>query len=105
MCRMVLVSDKKAEKRGGTFLPNFETKLKFDKMSIYSVKLIELCINKHFAGVKALHIVLNPINLACCGSQKHIPVTPSGTLTQMTDLRHSSPDVTVLRRWDFSTKL
>ena len=64
-------------------------------MSIYSVKLTELCINKHFADVKALHIVLNPINLACCGSQKHIPVTPSGTLTQMTDLRYFSPDVTV----------
>ena len=52
-------------------------------MSIYSVKLTELCTNKHFADVKALHIVLNPINLACCGSQKHIPVTPSGTLTHM----------------------
>ena len=53
---------------GGAFLPNFQTKLKFDKMSIYSLKLTKLCINKHFAGVKALHIVLNPINLACCGS-------------------------------------
>ena len=52
----------------GAFLPNFKTKLKFDKMSIYSLKLTKLCINKHFAGVKALHIVLNPINLACCGS-------------------------------------
>ena len=53
---------------GGAFLPNFQTKLKFDKMSIYSLKLTKLCINKHFAGVKALHIVLNPINLVCCGS-------------------------------------
>ena len=44
------------------------SKLKFDKMSIYSLKLTKLCINKHFAGVKALHIVLNPINLVCCGS-------------------------------------
>ena len=64
-------------------------------MSIYSVKLTELCINKHFADVRVLYIVLNPINLACCGSQKHIPVTPSGTQTQMTDLRYFSPDVTV----------
>ena len=78
-------------------------------MSIYSVKLTELCINKHFAGIKALYIVLNPINLACCGSQKHIPVTPSGTQTQMTDLRYFSPDVTVLGRGaflsNFQTKL
>ena len=53
---------------GGAFLPNFQTKLKFDNMSIYSLKLTKLSINKHFAGVKSLHIVLNPINLACCGS-------------------------------------
>ena len=105
MCSMVLVSDKKAEKRGGLFFQTLKKKLKFDKMSIYSVKLAKLCINKHFAGVKALHIVLNPINLACCGSQKHIPVTPSGTQTQMTDLRYFSPDVTVLGRGDFSAKL
>ena len=53
---------------GGAFLPNFQTKLKFDKMSIYSLKLTKLCINKHFAGVKSLHNVLNPVNLACCRS-------------------------------------
>ena len=44
----------------GTFLPNFQTKLKFDKMSIYSLELTKLCINKHFAGVKALHNSLKP---------------------------------------------
>ena len=53
---------------GGAFLPNFQTKLKFDKMSIYSLKLTKLCMNKHFAGVKAFDIVLNPINVVCCGS-------------------------------------
>ena len=53
---------------GGAFLPNFQTKLKFDKMSIYSLKLTKMCMNKHFAGVKTLDIVLNPINVVCCGS-------------------------------------
>ena len=45
---------------GGAFLPNFQTKLKFDKMSIYSLKLTKLCINKYFAGVKSLHNSLKP---------------------------------------------
>ena len=53
---------------GGAFLPNLQTKLKFDKMSIYILKLTKLCMNKQFAGVKALDIVLNPINVVCCGS-------------------------------------
>ena len=64
---------------GGTFLPNFQTKLKYDKISVYLVKITELCINKYFTHVKTLDIVLNPINLAYCGSQKDIPVTPSRT--------------------------
>ena len=55
---------------GGAFLLNFQTELKFDKISKYLVKLTKLCINKHFAHVKSLQLVLNPINLACCVSQK-----------------------------------
>ena len=91
---------------GEAFLPNFQTKLKYDKISIYLVKITELCINKYFIHVKTLHVVLNPIKLACCGSQKDIPVTPSGTLTHMTDLIYFSVDVTVY--WGgggFSAKL
>ena len=68
LCDASPVPHLKAEMRGRAFLPNFQTKLKFDKMSIYSLKLTKLCMNKHFAGVKALDIVLNPINVVCCGS-------------------------------------
>ena len=52
-------------------------------------------MNKHFAGVKALDIVLNPINVVCLWELKSHTVTPSGTQTQMTNLRYFSPDVTV----------
>ena len=52
---------------GGGFSAKL-SKLKFGKMSIYSLKLTKLCMNKHFACIKALDIVLNPINVVCCGS-------------------------------------
>ena len=57
-------------------------------------KLSELCTNIHFGHVKTADIVLKSIKLACCGSSKLVPVMSSGTLTQMTDLRYFSPDVT-----------
>ena len=79
---------------GGAFLPNFQTKFKFDKIYIYSHKVTELSINKHFACVKIPYLVWNHNKLVCCGSPKEVPITPAA-LTQMTDLRYLSPDVTV----------
>ena len=55
---------------GGSFLPNFQTKLKFYKIYIYSLKLNGLCINKQFRHAKRPYAVLNPFKLACCGSPK-----------------------------------
>ena len=81
--------------RGGLFCQNFQSKLKFDNIYIYSLKLTELCINKDFAYVKTHYLVWNPNELACCGTPKEVPVAPSGSLTQMTELRYLSPNVSV----------
>ena len=57
--------------------------------------------------VTMVDLVLKSIKLACCGSSKLVPVTPLGTLAQMTDLRYFSPDVTVGGSFlpNFQTKL
>ena len=54
----------------GAFLPNFQSKLKFDKIHIYSLKITKLCINKYFVHVKTPYLFLNPKKLPCCGSPK-----------------------------------
>ena len=59
-------------------------------MSIYSLKLTKLCMTKDFAGVNALDRVLNPINFVCCGDKNTYLLLPSGTQTQMTNLRYFS---------------
>ena len=69
---------------GGAFPPIFQTKLKFDKIYIFSLKLTELCINKDFAHIKTPYLAWNPNEIACCGSPKEVPAAPLGSLTQMT---------------------